>query len=189
MPDRDVAAEVRKLTSDGELLAAVDLAREEAPKAPTVAERHAIRIEEIVALARMASLEEAQERFREYGLERALDSRARSLTARFKKDLGFAAEGGERRELLRESRDIYLDIARHHGAGGAKPDRTQFEYNAINALTLSSIIGDMRPVEAVAKSLSATPPTDSYWSWATRAELLLATSADAGEVIAALEQA
>ncbi|MEL6792424.1 MAG: adenylate/guanylate cyclase domain-containing protein, partial [Pseudomonadota bacterium] len=52
-----------------------------------------------------------------------------------------------------------------------------------------SIIGDMRPVEAVAKSLSATPPTDSYWSWATRAELLLATSADAGEVIAALEQA
>ncbi|MEL7464092.1 MAG: adenylate/guanylate cyclase domain-containing protein [Pseudomonadota bacterium] len=189
MLDRDVAAEVRKLTSDGELLAAVDLARDEAPQATTLADRHAIQIEEVVALARMASLEEAQEKFREYGLAEALDSRARSLTARFTKDLGFEAEGEERVSLLCESRDIYLDIARRHDADGEEPDRTQFEYNGINALTLSSIIGDMTPVRAIAETLSATTPSRSYWSWATRAELLLASGAGDAEIIDALETA
>ena len=63
MDDRDVAREVRNLASAGELLAAVDLARTEAKRATTAADRHAIQIEEVVALARTSSLEEAQEKF------------------------------------------------------------------------------------------------------------------------------
>lgn len=189
MPDRDIAEDVRKLTAEGELLAAVDLAREETPKAATRADRHAIQIEEVIALARMASLEEAQEKFREYELGEALDSRAKSLSARFKKDIGFAADGEERLRLLRESRDVYLGIAKQHDADGAEPNRTQFEYNGVNALTLSSIIGDMAPVQAIADRLAASEPEDNYWSWATRAELLLATGAGPDAVIAALRKA
>ena len=63
MIDQDVIREVRALTAAGELLAAVDFARDEAGKATSLEARHAIQIDEIVALARMASLEEAQEKF------------------------------------------------------------------------------------------------------------------------------
>lgn len=180
MDDRDVAREVRNLASAGELLAAVDLARTEAKRATTAADRHAIQIEEVVALARTASLEEAQEKFREYGLGDALDSRARSLQARFRKDLGFAAEDrGERARLLRESRDLYLEIALGHDPDGASPNREQYEYNGINALTLSRLIDDMDPVAEIAAKLDRAAPDETYWSWATRAEFLLATGAPA----------
>ena len=190
MLDRDPAKDVRNLASAGELLAAVDLAREEAANARTLEERHAIRIEEIVALARMASLEEAQEKFAEYELAEALDSRARSLVARFKKDLAFAAiDPAEVKRLLTESRDLYLGIARPYDPDGATPNREQYEYNGINALTLSAMLGDLETVADVAEKLGRSAPEETYWSWATRAEYLAATGAAEEEVSEALRRA
>ncbi len=165
---------MKALMTDGELLAAVDHARSHAALRCAPAELLAIRIEEVIALARMASLEEARERYDAYGLA-AEGGLARSLRARLLKDLGFAApEGAERGRLLRESRDLYLAMAAETGPDA---DRTQFEYNAVNALTLSRLLDDLAPAAEVARRLGETEPAETYWSLATRAEYLIAVDA------------
>ncbi len=177
---------MKALMTDGELLAAVDHARSAAALRCAPAELLAIRIEEVIALARMASLEEARDRYDAYGLA-AEGGLARSLRARLLKDLGFAApEGAERGRLLRESRDLYLAMA---AETGPEADRVQFEYNAVNALTLSRLLGDPAPAAEVARRLGETEPAETYWSHATRAEYLIAVDAPEEDVSAALARA
>lgn len=185
------ARKVKTLAAEGELLAAVDFARRQTARLKDPEDRHPIQIEEVVALARMASLEEAQALYDEYGLERALDSRAQSLKARFKKDVGFSVDPGspDRIRLLTESRDAYLDIAREHDPDGPAPNREQYEYNAINAVSLSAMIERMDDVADMVEKLFRDDPESSYWSWATRAELLLATGAPSEAVADALRTA
>lgn len=188
-----IAKEVRGLVGRGELLEAVDVARKAgASSAPalTEAELQAVRIEEIVALARLASFDEAQEKFEAYELHAAPDLRARSLLARFRKDLGFSIdEPSARASALRESRDIYLELAREHDPDGDAPDAEQYEYNGVNAVTLSRMIDDMDAVADVVAKLERVDPAPSYWSLATRAELLLAKGAPEEVVAEALSRA
>ncbi|QIE57505.1 hypothetical protein G5B40_19875 [Pikeienuella piscinae] len=189
MDRSDAVARIRALAVEGELLAAVDLARAAAPEAADEGERRAIRTEEVIVLARMASLEEAREKYEEYGLATG-DGLARSLRARLLKDVGFEAEDeGASARLMRESRDLYLDITFGHDPDGPAPNREQYEYNAINAITLSRLIGDMGPVAEPVERLGRGRPEDTYWSWATRAEYLLATGAPATAVGDALGEA
>lgn len=185
-PRPDTLAAMKALMTEGELLAAVDFARSPAAHRAAPAELQAIRIEEVIALARMASLEEARERYDAYGLA-AEGGLARSLRARLLKDLGFAApDGAERGRLLRESRDLYLAMA---AEAGPEAERVLFEYNAVNALTLSRLLGDLAPAAEVARRLGETAPAETYWSHATRAEYLIAVDAPEEDVSAALARA
>lgn len=190
MSDTDPIRAIRALASDGELLSAIDLAVAEAKLADEAGAhdvRDLIRVEEVILLARIASSEEARAKFYEYHLDQALASGARSLNARLRKDLGFAADNEpDRLRLLRESRDEYLGIAR-----GCDPatDWGEYEYNGINAVSLSREIDDLATVDDIVAALSGPSPQDNYWSWATRAELLIATNAPAAEASAALQTA
>lgn len=191
MPE-DALAEVKRLIEAGELLDAIDHARAAAAGAEGTDEAIRLQIEEIVLLARIASLGEAQEKFAEYGLEAADEGRARSLWARLRKDLGFEAENPEERvRLLRESRALYQAVAADCDPETGEAQREQFEYNAINAVTLSYLLGepDAPGVRRLAERLRAGKPLDSYYSWATRAELLLVTEPDSPEIREALERA
>lgn len=181
---------IRGLAADGELLSAIDLAVAEAKQANEAGDidtRDLIRVEEVILLARIASSQEARAKFYEYHLDEALASGARSLNARLRKDLGFAADNEpDRLRLLRESRDEYLSIARGHDPA---TEWGEYEYNGINAVSLSREIGDLDAVRDLIEVLSGPPPQDNYWSWATRAELLIATDAPAAEAEAALRTA
>ena len=195
MSEHQTARDVRRLVSEGELLEAVDVARAATKDgAPPLSEtdRRAIQIEEIVALSRMASFAEAEDKYELYGLGEALDSpaldsRAKSLKARFEKEFGFSAEDEtERRAHLFKSRDLYLEIARDHDPDGADDERAAYAYNAVNALTLSYVLDDLSAVPDVIAALGREQPLPDYWSRATRAEFLLATKSEAEEVEAAL---
>ena len=179
----DILEEIKQFSNAGELLSAIDLAQ----KAAEAAKRDgrdedalALRIQDVTLLARMGAALEAQERFEAYGLGDEADSRAKSLKARLRKDLAFA-EGEEEtsRALLRESRDLYLEIARGFDPGKGGFDREQFEYNGINAVTLHRLATlpdvDLANGEIghVVDRLLEDEPLDTYYSWATRAELLL----------------
>ncbi|MGB0411280.1 MAG: adenylate/guanylate cyclase domain-containing protein [Pikeienuella sp.] len=183
----DPIKDIRGLAAKGELLSAIDLAREQADLAQDDELRDLIRVEEVILLARIASSEEAREKFYEYHLDEALASGARSLNARLRKDLGFAADNAaDKARLLRESRDEYLTIAKGHDPAS---EWGEYEYNGINAVSLSREIDDMAAVADVVEALSGPEPQDNYWSWATRAELLIATGAPADEARAALATA
>ncbi len=190
MAEASTHADIKSLVDQGELLAAVDAARKLVERLPKGEMRHLVQIEEIIALARMGSHDEATERYEAYGLAGSDVTSARSLKARFAKDIGLAApEGPERQTTLRESRDAYHALAVSHSADGSVPNRGDFEYNAINAVTLSHFLGDMGPVAAIIDDLQANAPMDSYYSWATRAELLLVLGAPVEAIAAALKTA
>ncbi|MEM7545641.1 MAG: adenylate/guanylate cyclase domain-containing protein [Pseudomonadota bacterium] len=181
---------IKRLVDAGELLKAVDTARRITKGMTDQRALHRIQLEEVMALARLSSLEEAQERYDLYGLAEFDNSRARSLYARLKKDFGFASEDrATRKAFLRESRDRYLAIAGDHRLATSRAMRTDFEYNAINAVTLAHMIGEPETVTGLVTGLMSLPPLDSYYSWATRAELLLVQRANPGEVGEALRQA
>lgn len=187
MTNTNPIRDIRALAAEGELLTAIDLARAEAAQAETDDLRDLIRVEEVILLARIASSEEAREKFHEYGLDAALASGARSLNARLRKDLGFAADNApDRARLLRESRDAYLEIARGHDP---ETEWGEYEYNAINAVSLSREIDDLGAVSDLIDTLAAAPARNGYWFWATRAELLVATGAPPDEALAALTTA
>lgn len=169
---------VKRLAGEGRLFDAVDFARTAAAKADAP---EALRIEEVTLLARMASTEAAIEAYRDYDLHISPSAAARALGARLTKDRGLAADDPA---LLRESRDAYLAVA--EAAGESDEGRLRREHAGVNAITLSRLIGDMAPVEALARGLVAATPADSYWSWATRAELLAATGARGRDVRRAL---
>lgn len=184
MDSPDLADRIAALVRAGELLAAVDLARSPAARRLPPGRRRRAAVEEVTALARMGSLGEALEAFAVHGLGEAAGVE-RSLRARLWKDLGFEAEGAERAERLRAARDLYLAEAREAAPGGPRPDRTHFEWNAVNAVSLSRLIGDMGPAADCAAALAAGPPGEGYWSLASRAEFLIATGGPGAEAAAA----
>ncbi len=184
----DQAEKIAALVRAGELLSAVDLARQPATRRLAPDRLRRARIEEVTALARMGSLGEAREAFAMYGLGEAAGVE-RSLRARLEKDLGFEAEGEERRRRLETARDIYLAEARQAAPGGPSPDRTHFEWNGVNAVSLSRLIGDMGPVADIAAALAAGAPGEGYWSLASRAELLIAMGGPEAAAVGIAEHA
>ncbi len=182
----EIAAKLKIARDSGELLQAIDYAQQAADLAtdPDVIAR--MRIDEVIMLARAASHSEAKDKYHAYGLDRLDHPDAKSLNARLLKDLGLAASGDARADHLTASRDLYLEICQSNDPDW---DRTAYEYNGVNAVTLSHFLGDMRPVETLVARLEAFEPQASYYSWATRAEVLLVRGAPASAVREALEQA
>lgn len=187
MTDQDIIKSIRAAANEGELLTAIDRARTAAEQVGLGEALDLIRIEEVILLARIASTEEAREKYFEYGLDQLDHPDARSLWARLRKDMGFAATNAEERDrLLTLSRDGYLEICLGHDPA---TQRGAYEYNGVNAISLSYALGDMDPVAGVIAELSRGEPGPGYWSRATRAELLLTSGAPADQVAAALAAA
>ena len=182
----DITKRMKAARDRGELLEAIDLAQEGAALATDPDDIARMRIDEVIMLARAASHAEAEEKYRDYKLGVLDHPDAKSLGARLEKDLGLTAEGKARQKHLTTSCDLYLEICLSND-----PDwnRTPFEYNGVNAVTLSHLLGDMRPVEALAAQLEAFQPQSSYYSWATRAEVLMVRDADPSLVEEALTKA
>ncbi|MEM7523012.1 MAG: adenylate/guanylate cyclase domain-containing protein [Pseudomonadota bacterium] len=180
----ETVRQIQALANDGRLFDAIDRARAVAADEDRAPALERLRIEEVTLLSRVSSFGEAQEAFDAYNLGASTDLQARALGARLKKDAGLAAGDDA---LLHESRNAYLAVADAPGDGADM--RRRREHAGVNAVTLSRLIGDMAPVEDLAAALMRAPPGDSYWSWATRAELLAATGAVGDDVRAALAEA
>ena len=182
----EIKTALKQSMNEGELLAAIDLAQKGAKLATDPNDLAQMQIDEVILLARAASQVEAEDKFHGYDLG-ALNTRAaQSLRARLAKDLGFAATGATRDKHLAASRDLYQKVC---DTLDPDWDRVDFEYNAINVVSLSAMIDDMAPAATLAAQLQAFRPLDSYYSWATRAELLLVTGAKTADVEAALTKA
>jgi len=155
----DITKRMKAARDRGELLEAIDLAQEGAALATDPDDIARMRIDEVIMLARAASHAEAEEKYRDYKLGVLDHPDAKSLGARLEKDLGLTAEGKARQKHLTTSCDLYLEICLSND-----PDwnRTPFEYNGVNAVTLSHLLSDMRPVEALAAQLEAFQPQSSY---------------------------
>lgn len=179
----EISKKLKAARDSGELLQAIDWAQKGAALATDPDEIARMRIDEVILLARAASQKEAEEKYRAYKLHLLDHPDAKSLGARLEKDLGFAAEGEARTKHLTTSRDLYLEICRSNDPDW---DRTAYEYNGVNAVTLSHFLGDMSPVDDLAAELAGFEPQPSYYSWATRAEVLLVRGAPADEVTEAL---
>lgn len=179
----EITQKMKAARDGGELLQAIDLAQKGAALATDPDDVARLRIDEVIMLARAASHAEAEEKYRSYKLDTLDHPDAKSLGARLEKDLGLTAEGAARQRHLTASRDLYLEICRSNDPDW---DRMAYEYNGVNAVTLSHFLGDMRPVEALAAQLEAFDPQPSYYSWATRAEVLMVRGGAADAVEAAL---
>lgn len=182
----EISKRLKEAGNSGELLQAIDWAQKGAALATDPDDVARMRIDEVILLARAASHREAEEKYRGYKLHLLDHPDAKSLGARLEKDLGLTAEGALRREHLMKSRDLYLEICRSNDPDW---DRTAYEYNGVNAVTLSFFLGDMRPVEDLAAQLASFDPQPSYYSWATRAEVLMVRGAPASDVAEALKAA
>ena len=182
----DIAKKLKAARDSGELLQAIDWAQKGAALADDPDDVARMRIDEVILLARAASHREAEEKYRAYKLHLLDHPDAKSLGARLEKDLGLTAEGDARVRHLTTSRDLYLEICRSNDPDW---DRVAFEYNGVNAVTLSHFLDDMDPVEDLAAQLAAFAPLPSYYSWATRAEVLMVRAAPAEEVADALRAA
>ena len=182
----EISRKLKAARDSGELLQAIDWAQKGATLATDPDDIARMRIDEVILLARAASHKEAEDKYRAYNLHLLDHPDAKSLGARLEKDLGLTAEGDVYRRHLTKSRDLYLEICLSNDPDW---DRTAYEYNGVNAITLSHLLGDMGPVEDLAAELSGFTPQPSYYSWATRAEVLMVRGAPAAEVAAALETA
>lgn len=182
----EIAAKLKTARNSGELLLAIDYAQQAADLTTDPDVKTQMRIDEVIMLARAASHSEAEDKFHAYGLDTLDHPDAQSLRARLLKDLGLAAKGAARTDHLTASRDLYLEVCQSNDPNW---DRTLYEYNGVNAVTLSHFLGDMRPVEALAKQLEGFEPRPTYYSWATRAEVLMIRGAPEVDVREALEQA
>ena len=182
----DISEKLKAARDSGELLQAIDWAQKGAKLATDPDDIARMRIDEVILLARAASHTEAEDKYRAYGLDKLDQPDAKSLGARLEKDLGLTAEGEARKRHLATSRDLYLEICRSNDPDW---DRTAYEYNGVNAVTLSYFLGDMRPVETLAAQLEAFEPQPTYYSWATRAEVLMVRGAPATKIRQALENA
>jgi class 3 adenylate cyclase len=162
----------------GELLLAFDLAEQALAEQP---DDRWLQHRAVLALARAGSTDEAERRFREYGLEQVEDEEAWTLAARLKKDKALASSGEERRRLAAEAAAAYR----------ATFARTGGYYPAVNAATLELVAGNDEDAEAHARTalkLAQAADDHPYYAAATEAEaLLLLGELDAART--ALEQA
>jgi len=135
----------------------------------------------VLALARLGDWRSALAYYDSHGLDRRSDVDSLALKARLLKDKAFDSPAAERSAILREARDAYL----------AAFERTGQDFAAINAASLSHMVGDEVAAQALAQALldrsAGGRPTD-YWQGATRAEAL-AVLARFDEARAALEHA
>lgn len=159
----DIKTALKQAMNEGELLAAIDLAQKGAKLATDPDDLAQMRIDEVILLARAASQFEAEDKFHSYDLGALNNRAAQSLRARLAKDLGFAATGAIRGQHLAASRDLYRKVCYT-----LDPDwnRVDFEYNAINVVSLSAMIDDMPPAETLAAQLQSFRQLDSYYSHA-----------------------
>ena len=154
---------VRNAERQGELLAAFDAAERGLVEHP--GDRW-LQHRAVLALARAGSTEEAQRRFREYGLGDVETEDARALEARLEKDVGLAATGERRCGYAARSADLYNAV--FESTGGY--------YSGINAATMYLIAGDDQKSRALAAqvlALAREAEDDPYYAAATEAEAQL----------------
>ena len=156
----DIIARARAALDRGDPFAAYDIAAEDDGSAgPELAY---IRV---LTLARLGDWHTALARYDAEGLDRLGDVDSLALKARLLKDKAFDAGVAERKGILREARDAYL----------AAFERTGDDFAAINAASLSFMIGDKAEAEQLSSTLlehSEDRATRTYWAQATRAEAL-----------------
>jgi class 3 adenylate cyclase/tetratricopeptide (TPR) repeat protein len=169
--------EVKSFFSQGEFFRAYDLAAEALELFPGDA---GLAHRAVLSLANAGATALALEKYYEFGLDRRLDDRletdARSLLGRLKKDQAFAETGEERDALFREGRAVYEDA--FHTATGTGD--LEAYYPAINAATLALFVGDAEAADRLAgEVLDLVVPriaslnevaADRYWVLATALE-------------------
>ena len=139
----------------------------------------------VLALARSGAAKLAQQRFKEYGLDKEESEEIAALGARLIKDLTWLARGDAREARAAEAAEAYLQVYA----------RTGGYYPGINAATLKLFAGDAAGARDLARRLldevEALPRpqgVEAYYRAATEAEaLLLLEDVDAAR--AALEKA
>ena len=178
VPVEEWVEAVRDAERRGELLAAVDLAEQGLAEYP---DDLWLKHRSVLALARAGATGEAAKRFERYGLPGSQEDEIVALGARIAKDLALAAEGSERTRQATKARDLYAAL---YG-------RNRDYYPAINAATLSLLVGEPERARALAAEvieLVRAEDESSYFAAATEgeAQLLLGDEVCARE---ALEQA
>jgi class 3 adenylate cyclase len=178
VPVEEWVEAVRDAERRGELLAAVDLAEQGLAEYP---DDLWLKHRSVLALARAGATGEAAKRFEHYGLPQSQEDEIVALGARIAKDLALAAEGSERTQQATRARDLYAAL---YG-------RNRDYYPAINAATLSLLVGEPERARALAAEvieLVRAGDEGSYFAAATEgeAQLLLGDEVRARE---ALEQA
>lgn len=156
----EIATRARAALDRGDMFAAYDLASQgSGVRSPELAY---IRV---LALARMGDWRSALTQYESAGLGQRGDVDSLALKARLLKDKAFDCSGSERAAVLCAARDAYLTAFKV----------TDDDFAAINAASLSLMIGDHAAAGALARSILArSAPHDaaSYWQGATRAEAL-----------------
>jgi len=175
----DVTAEarlkdVRAYFNNGEFFRAYDLATEALEQFPgNVPLAHRA----VLSLANAGATPQALEKYYQLGLDKRLETDARSLLGRLKKDQAFAATGEAREALFREARAIYEGAFR---TANAAHDPEAY-YPAINAATMALFGGETaaadrlaaKVLELLGPRISAADLTDAadrYWVLATALE-------------------
>jgi hypothetical protein len=156
----DIVDRARAALDRGDAFAAYDIAATDDSGDPDLVYLR------VLALARLGDWRSALSLYGTEGLDRHGDVDSLALKARLLKDKAFDSSGAERTAILRDSRDAY------HTAF----ERTGEDFAAINAASLSLMIGDSATGRELAQTLldrsAGSRPTD-YWHGATRAEALM----------------
>jgi class 3 adenylate cyclase len=166
--------DVRTYFNNGEFFRAYDLAAEGLERFPgNVPLAHRA----VLSLANAGATALALEKYYEFGLDKRLETDARSLLGRLKKDQAFAETGEPRAVLFREARALYEGAFR--SANVARDPEAY--YPAINAATMALFAGDAAAADRLAgKVLDLLEPriatldhgkaADRYWVLATALE-------------------
>jgi class 3 adenylate cyclase len=166
--------DVRAHFNNGEFFRAYDLAAEGMEHFPgNVPLAHRA----VLSLANAGATPLALEKYYEFGLDKRLETDARSLLGRLKKDQAFAQTGEARATLFREARALYEGAFR---TANVARDPEAY-YPAINAATMALFAGDSAAADRLAgKVLELLEPriaaldqgkaADRYWVLATALE-------------------
>jgi len=187
--------DVRTYFNNGEFFRAYDLAAEGLERFPgNVPLAHRA----VLSLANAGAVPLALEKYYAFGLDKRLETDARSLLGRLKKDQAFAAKGEPRAVLFREARALYEGAFR---TANVARDPEAY-YPAINAATMALFGGEVaagdrlagKVLDLLAPRLSApgfADAPDRYWVLATalEAHLVRGDLKAAGELIAPVVEA
>src|ERR1700761_7938400 len=166
--------DIKTYFNNGEFFRAHDLAVEALDLFPgNVAFAHRA----VLSLANAGATALALEQYYKFGLDRSLDTDARSLLGRLKKDQAFAETGEARNALFREARALYEGAFRTATVAGDP----EAYYPAINAATMALFGGEGEAADRLAgKVLDLLAPRlsapgfsdapDRYWVLATALE-------------------
>ena len=140
----EAAAIAKDALARGDLIAAYD-ATVSAIEAGD--DSHAVRHQQVLALARMGDTERAMELFEAHGLDRSDDPHERAVGARLLKDRALAAPAGERQFALDRAFEAYHAIYRDSGDS----------FPGINAATLALFAERRDDAHTLATALLADP--------------------------------